>query len=75
MKAGQELSKRRKDEGWAFKKETRRKQGRRERMLTERSICPSREFQFYFFFLEGNEDPFKQKNEMIRCIFFRKGGD
>lgn len=69
MKAGQELSKRRQDEGRAFKKATRRKQGWRERMLAERSICPSREFQFYSFFLEGNEDPLKQKNEMIRCIF------
>lgn len=63
------------DEGKAFKKETRRKQGWRERMLAERSICPSREFQFYFFFLEGNEDPLKQKNEIIRCIFLRKCGD
>lgn len=65
MKAGQELSQRRKDEGRAFKKATRRKQVWRERMLAERSICPSREFQFYSFFLEGNEDPLKQKNEMI----------
>ena len=46
-----------------------------EKELAERSICPSREFQFYFFFLEGNEDPLKQKNEMTRCIFFRKCGD
>ena len=29
-------------------------------------------FNFTFFFLEGNEDPFKQKNEMIRCIFLER---
>ena len=50
------------------------KGGEKERWLRGQYVLQG-SFNSTFFFLEGNEDPLKQKNEMTRRIFFRRCED